>query len=93
MILSFVTTFPIGFYLARNVVFSGSSLRGLKQLFRYFATAIGSIVLNYINLKILVELLHIYPTIAQMLNVVVVVTFSYLMQKHFAFKKHSTSGA
>jgi putative flippase GtrA len=93
MILSFVTTFTIGFYLARFVVFSGSSLRGRKQLLRYFTTAIGSIVLNYINLKILVEVLHIYPTIAQMINVVVVVTFSYLMQKHFAFRKHSAGNA
>src|SRR6218665_1185078 len=32
MILSFMLTFPLGFYMARNVVFSASSLRGRHQL-------------------------------------------------------------
>ncbi len=91
MIISFLVSFPLGFYLARNVVFASSILRGRQQLARYFATALGSIVLNYINLKIFVDLLHLYPTAAQIINVVIVVCFSYLMQKHFAFqhaKKH-----
>ena len=52
MILSFLVTFPVGFYMARYVVFSESTLRGRHQLVRYFATAIASVVLNYINLKI-----------------------------------------
>ena len=86
MILSFMVTFPIGFYLARYVVFSGSMLRRRDQLFRYFLTTIGSVFLNYINLKIMVDILGFYPTIAQTLNVVIVVTFSYLMQKYFAFR-------
>ena len=86
MILSFMVTFPVGFYLARYVVFSGSMLRRRDQLFRYFLTTIGSVFLNYINLKIMVDILGFYPTIAQTLNVVIVVTFSYLMQKYFAFR-------
>ena len=86
MILSFLITFPIGFYMARYVVFSESTLRGRHQLVRYFATAMASVVLNYINLKILVEMFHVYPTISQIINTVIVVTCSYLMQKHFAFK-------
>jgi putative flippase GtrA len=92
MIVSFLITFPIGFYLARNVVFLGSSLRGRHQLIRYFGIALGSVVLNYINLKILVEICGIYPTISQIINTVIVISFSYLMQKYFAFgssKKHS----
>lgn len=93
MILSFLLTFPIGFYLARNVVFSGSALRGRHQLIRYFTTTMGSVLLNYANLKIMVDLLHFYPTIAQTINVAIVVTFSYLMQKYFAFarKSHTVS--
>ena len=93
LILSFVLTIPIGFYMARHVVFQSSSLRGRHQLFRYFATAIGSLLLNYINLIILVDFLHIYPTPAQIINTVIVVCFSYLMQKHFAFKKKKAVGA
>ena len=86
MILSFMVTFPVGFYLARYVVFSGSMLRRRHQLFRYFLTTMGSVFLNYINLKIMVDILGFYPTIAQTLNVIIVVTFSYIMQKYFAFK-------
>lgn len=86
MLLSFLVTFPLGFYLARNVVFSGSVLRGRQQLARYFATALGSVFFNYINLKILVDMLHFYPTISQIINTVIVIVFSYLMQKYFAFK-------
>lgn len=93
LILSFVLTLPIGFYLARNVVFPTSNLRGRHQLFRYFATAIGSLLLNYVNLLILVDLLHIYPTPAQIINTVIVVSFSYLMQKHFAFRKKKVDAA
>lgn len=86
MLLSFLVTFPIGFYLALYVVFPGSFLKRRFQLFRYFLSAIGSLMLNYINLKVMVDLLGFYPTIAQIINVVIVVAFSYTMQKYFAFK-------
>ena len=87
MILSFFVTFPLGFFLARYVVFPGSFMRKSYQLFRYFVSTLGSLFLNYINLKIMVDILGFYPTIAQMVNVAIVVTFSYLMQKYFAFKE------
>ena len=86
MVLSFLVTFPLGFYLALYVVFPGSFLKKRYQLFRYFLSAIGSLFLNYINLKIMVDIWEFYPTIAQVINVFIVVTFSYLMQRYFAFK-------
>jgi putative flippase GtrA len=86
MILSFMVTFPIGFFLARYVVFTGSFMKKRFQIFRYFLTTLGSLGLNYINLKIMVDMLAFYPTIAQIINVVIVVAFSYSMQKYFAFK-------
>ncbi len=86
MILSFLVTFPIGFFLARYVVFTGSFMKKRYQIFRYFLTTLGSLGLNYINLKILVDFLGLYPTIAQIINVFIVVAFSYTMQKYFAFK-------
>lgn len=90
MIIAFLITFPIGFYLATTIVFDGSLLKKRHQLIRYFMTTIGSVVLNYINLKIMVEVLHFYPTIAQIINTVIVVTFSYVAQKYFAFRKQSS---
>ena len=86
MILSFLLNFPLGFYLARYVVFPESFMKKRFQLFRYFLSTIGSLFLNYINMRIMVDFFGFYPTIAQMVNVVIVVTFSYLMQKYFAFK-------
>jgi len=90
LLFSFVFTFLIGFYLARYVVFTDSFLKKRYQLLRYFLSTMGSLGLNYINLKIMVEYLHFYPTISQIINVVIVVTFSYLMQKYFAFRGAST---
>lgn len=90
LLLSFCFTFVIGFYLARYVVFTDSFLKKRYQLFRYFLSTLGSLALNYLNLKIMVELLGFYPTIAQIINVGIVVTFSYLMQKYFAFRGTST---
>jgi putative flippase GtrA len=86
MIASFLVSFPTGFYLARYVVFSESLLRGRHQLVRYFGTTMGSLVLNYVNLKIMVDIFKFYPTVAQVINTAILITFSYLMQKHFAFK-------
>ncbi len=87
MILSFFVTFPLGFLLARYIVFPDSFMRKRYQLFRYFLSTLGSLFLNYINMRLMVDFLGFYPTIAQMVNVVIVVTFSYLMQKFFAFKE------
>lgn len=88
MVASFLFSFPTGFYLAKNVVFSGSTMRGRHQLFRYFVTNMVSLLLNYINLTVMVDWLAFYPTIAQIINTVIVVIFSYLLQKHFAFRRN-----
>lgn len=83
---AFWVTFPVGFYLSRYVVFTESNMRGRVQLFRYFILVLGCIALNYMFLKIFVEQLHIYPTVSKILTTVIVVTFSYLTQKHYTFK-------
>jgi putative flippase GtrA len=85
-IMSFCVSFPTGFLLMRYVVFSGSTLHGRIQLFRYFLLVLICIILNYVFIKLFVERFHIYPTIAKMLTTVIVVSFSYLTQKHYTFK-------
>lgn len=86
-IVSFCFTFPIGFYLSMFVVFPESSLRRRIQLFRYFVVAMICIGLNYFFLKLFVETFHWYPTLSLMATTVLVVTFSYLSQRHYSFKK------
>jgi|SRR5919205_2585402 putative flippase GtrA len=79
-------TLPIGFYLSMYVVFQGSYLRRRVQFFRYFLVAMFCLLLNYVLLKTFVEVLGWYPTVSQIINTAIVVTFSYLSQKHFSFK-------
>ena len=83
---SFSVTFPLGFYLSRTIVFPSSSLRGRVQLFRYFLLVMICFFLNYIFIRIFVELCHLYPTVAKILTTFIVVAFSFLTQKHFTFK-------
>ncbi len=87
--LSFIFTFPIGFLLSRYVVFQGSPMGGRKQLFRYFLTVLGAILLNYIFLKLFVEKFHFYPTVAKICTTFIVIAFSYISQSYFTFKVKS----
>jgi len=88
-LVAFSISFPTGYLLNRYIVFPGSILRGRVQLFRYFILVLFCIFLNYIFLKLFVEYFHIYAPYAKVITTVIVVSFSYLTQKHFTFK---TSG-
>ncbi|MBI5858069.1 MAG: GtrA family protein [Sphingobacteriales bacterium] len=86
LILSFCVTFPVGFFMSKYVVFSDSNMRGRIQLFRYLMICLFNLALNYILLKILVEKFHVYPVIAQVITICIVVVFSYVAQRNFSFK-------
>ncbi|MFO7721848.1 MAG: GtrA family protein [Bacteroidales bacterium] len=89
-IAAFLIVFPItfltGFILAKYVTFTTSMFRGRKQLLRYGITVIGAILLNYVLLKFFVEQCRIYPTPSKIITTVVVVIYSYVMQRYFSFK-------
>lgn len=85
-VLSFLITFPSGFYLSMFVVFPESHLRRRIQLFRYLLVVLGSLCLNYILLKTFVEVFHWYPTPSMVVNTILVVTFSYVSQRYFSFR-------
>jgi putative flippase GtrA len=85
-IISFCITFPIGFYLSLFVVFPESYLRKRIQLFRYFVVVMVCILLNYVFLKLFVEVFGWYPTPSLMATTVIVVAFSYFSQRHFSFR-------
>ena len=86
LFISFCITFPIGFFMSKYVVFSDSTMKGRIQLFRYFMICLFNLALNYILLKIFVERFHIYPVVAQVLTIAIVVLFSYIAQRNFSFK-------
>ena len=85
-ICCFLITFTIGFLLMKYVVFTGSELKGRVQLFRYALSSIMSGVLSWVILKLFIEILSFYPSIANVLASCIVVVFSYLMQRNFSFK-------
>ncbi len=84
--MAFVVSFPTGFLLSKYIVFNESQLRGRIQLFRYVLIVLINLALNYSIIKVLVEAMHFYPTIARLFATCFVVAFSYLSQKHFTFK-------
>lgn len=89
-LIAFCVTFPLGFYLSSNIVFTESTVHSRIQLFRYLMTVLICFFLNYVFIKLFVEGFHFYPTIAKILTTVIVVCFSYLTQRHFTFKVKST---
>lgn len=90
-IAAFVIVFPItfitGFAFAKYITFTESTLNGRKQLFRYLTTVIGSILLNYILLKLFVDILQFDAVLANILNKIIVICYSYFAQTYFSFRK------
>jgi len=90
LFVAFLINFPVGFVLMKFVVFVDSNIRGRIQLFRYFFVFVSNLFLNYILLKALVEYLYVNAIVAQVIATAVVVTISYLLQRHFTFKVEQT---
>jgi putative flippase GtrA len=91
-IASFIFTFPVtfltGFLLMRYVVFPESAeTRKRIQMTKYLTVVFICILLNYGFLKLFVEVFGWWPLPAKIATTIFVVTFSYLSQKKFAFKK------
>jgi len=85
-LMVFPITFTSGFLLAKYITFTASELQGRIQLFRYGVAVVGSILLNYIFLKFFVEYVGLYATLSKALTTVIVVTYSYILQRFFSFK-------
>jgi putative flippase GtrA len=85
-LLVFPITFCTGFLLAKYITFTASELRGRIQLFRYGVTVAGSIFLNYVFLKFFVEIAGLYATLSKVIATVIVVIYSYILQRHFSFR-------
>lgn len=90
-IATLCVTYPItlftGFWLAKYVTFTQSSLRSRTQAIRYVMVSVGNLAINYIGLKILVEMVGFWPSISKGLVTVICVLFSYLGQKYYTFRK------
>ena len=85
-IIVFVIITITGFILNRSIPFQNSPLSGTTQFGRYILSVCGSYAINLLVFKSLVDLIHIYPTPAFVIATLVVVVYSYLMQKYFTFR-------
>ncbi|MCD8186344.1 MAG: GtrA family protein [Rikenellaceae bacterium] len=74
-----------GFWLQKNITFKASPLRSSTQLFRYVMVYLANLTINYLGIKLLVDVLQVYPTVSKALVTVITVGFSFLMQKYFTF--------
>ncbi len=84
--LVFPVTFTTGFLLQKYVTFQASELRGRVQLIRYMTVVHGNLLINYIGLKLLVDYLHFYASISNVMVTMFTVIFSYISQKKYTFK-------
>ncbi|MDR2886102.1 MAG: GtrA family protein [Rikenellaceae bacterium] len=82
----FPITFFNGFWLNRHVAFPGSPLPHGKQLLRYMFSVGGALLVNYLCMKLFVDVCGIFPTPSKALTTCVSVVYSYIMQKFFTFK-------
>ncbi|HAH23739.1 MAG TPA: phenylalanine 4-monooxygenase [Prolixibacteraceae bacterium] len=85
-LIVFPITFFTGFLFAKYITFTSSEIRGRTQLMRYMISVSGSIFLNYFFIKLLVEFGGLWPTLAKIITTVIVVIYSYFVQKFYTFK-------
>ena len=85
LILVFPITFFTGFLLNRYVAFRVTAQRSGKQLVRYAISVVGSILLNYVLMKLFVDVCHIWPTISKMMTTAIVAIYSFLAARYFSF--------
>ena len=85
-LIVFPITFSTGFLLAKYITFTSSEVIGRVQLFRYGCTVGGSILLNYVLLKLFVEYFGWYATFSKIITTFIVIIYSYIAQRYFTFK-------
>lgn len=89
LFIVFPITFFTGFWLNRHVAFRVTEYKTRGQLIRYAISVIGSIVINYICMKLFVEIFDFWPTPSKMLTTVISVVYSYLAARYFTFVRES----
>ena len=86
LFLVFPITFFTGFWLNRNIAFRSSPLRTRTQLFRYALSVGGAVLLNYLCMKLFVEVFDIWPTPAKLVTSALSALYSILAARYFTFR-------
>ena len=67
--------------------FHSTSSRREKQLWRYALSVAGAIIINYVSMKLLVEVCGVWPTPAKTLTTVISSIYSFLAAKFYTFRR------
>lgn len=86
LFIVFPITFFNGFWLNKYIAFRYSPLRSSTQLFRYMLSVAGAVVVNYLCMKLLVDVMQFYPTPSKAATTLISIAYSYVMQKYFTFR-------
>lgn len=84
--LTFPISFMTGFLLQKYVTFTSSARRGKTQLMRYGLVVAVNLALNYLGLKLLVDMFGWWSTPSKMVITLFATLVSYVSQKKFTFK-------
>lgn len=89
-IAAFLIVFPIicftGLWLNKNITFKGSPLASTTQAVRYLTVVACNIAIKYYGLKLLVDVIGVFPSISNGIMTIVTVIFSYFAQSKFSFR-------
>ncbi len=89
-IAALAVTFPVtlftGYWLQSRISFKGSPLGDRVSSVRYLVTTLGSLAINYVFLKILVEWAGLHAPVAQVVTSLITIVYSYLLQKYWTFR-------
>lgn len=86
LMFTFPITFMSGFLLQKYVTFTASDLKGRIQLFRYGMVVAANLLLNYLGLKLFVDVFNLFATPSKMLLTIITTLFSYFSQKKYTFR-------
>lgn len=86
LFIVFPITFLTGFLLNKYIAFGESNLRGRIQLYRYGLVVAGAILLNYLLMKLFVDVMGFWATLSKIIVTAISVVYSYTLQNRFTFK-------
>ncbi len=86
LFIVFPITFLTGFLLNKYIAFGESNLRGRIQLYRYGMVVAGAVLLNYLLMKLFVDVFDFWATLSKILVTAISVVYSYTLQNRFTFK-------
>ena len=84
---SLAITILLGFFLNYYFVFHGSVLERRVQFFRFSYSTLLEAIAGYYLMRFFVEKLLWFPTLALIVNVAIVQTVNYFIQRDYSFKK------